>query len=460
VPISEPSACPGQPDYSRYDLKPILVEARVAHAERLVEYEDDGTAVCRHPDLARHGRGPELCIPPSRQYPAIRATFDDLNKALSRLSNSPLLDDRGFARHGGRSPQTHVEGARTLRQVYEEEAASYDELAAAAYAEGRWEPDYGTYVIDHVRGDLYLVAPERWHRLALVTSNAMLLTDPQVLLSWQEVRHRLENAVIGFAGVSVGGNILEGWVREARPRRLKIADPDWVESTNFNRGERMSLRHVVASRAARFDAKNPYETPRVSKAEYLAYEQHLVDPHATFYVYKEGLTRTNLDRFLRGGGEEPPIEILVEEMDSLDLKLLVREECRKHGIDVLMLSDFGHRVHMLWNFFRADPHTTIGYSATDEALHETALLAKAGDRKKLFDFITGLCGEGFAGTELQAWIDGTGEQPTSSAPQSGATAMASGAVGGKELALHVLGHHAGAARRAVYDLSSRRATEG
>lgn len=433
------------PDFREYRLRPILIDAGLAHSERQIEYEDDGTAICTHPSLEQYGRGGVMRFAPSRQFPAVRATFDDLNKALSRLSNSPIVD-----------------GSRSLRDAYEDEATRYEDLVAAAYANGRWEPNYGTYVVDHARGDLYLVAPKRWHRLALVTSNAMLLTDPQVLLSWQEVRRRLEGAVIGFAGVSVGGNICEGWLREARPERVKVADPDWLELTNFNRGERMSLRHAVGSRGERFDPRNPYESVRVSKAEYLAYEQQLVDPYATFYVYKDGLTRQNLDQFLCGdGAEEPAIDVLVEEMDNLDLKVLARERCRAHGIDVLMLSDFGHRVHVLWNLFKSDPGAGIGYGSSDEVLRAALDAAKAGDRNKMFEFITHLCGDDFAGDQFKAWMDGRGEQPTSSLPQSGATAMASGAIGGKELALHVLGHHdAGSSRRVVYDLLTRRAVDG
>lgn len=442
--MSPPIANSPEPDYSDYSWRPILFDARHAHRERLVEYRDDGAVICRHPELARRGRDAEMIIPPTRQYPAIRATFDDLNKALSRLSNSPV-----------------VEGARTLRQLYEEEAARYDALADATFAAGGWEPDYGHYLLDHVKGDLYLIAPEAWHRLALVTSNAMLLTDPEGRLSWREVRERLESAVVGFAGVSVGGNILEGWLREARPRRVKVTDPDWVETNNLNRGERMSLRHVVASRADRFDARNPYETPRVSKAEYVAYEMGLVDPYARFYVYKDGLNRNNIERFLLGDGkDEPPIDVLVEEMDNLELKVLVREICRANGIDVLMLSDFGNQVHALWNYFRADRASPIGYGVTDEVLQEQLAATRTGDRGKVFDFIASMCGDGFAGDQFKAWMEGRGEQPTSSLPQSGATAMASGAIGGKEVALHVLGHHADRSRRmVVYDLLQRTAVE-
>jgi hypothetical protein len=439
--VSSPSSPASSADH---DLKPLLLDAAEAHAEGLIVYEDDGTVVCRHAELAKRGLGGALRVPPSRQYPAIRATFDALNKALSNLANSPLVD-----------------GRRTLRQLYDDEAARYEELTASAFAEGRFEPDYGTYVIDAARGDLYLVAPERWHRLALVTSNSKLLTDPEGKLSWQEIRERLESAVMGFAGVSVGGNVLEGWVREARPRTLKIADLDWVEPTNLNRGERMSLRHVVASRAARFDAKNPYDTPRIPKAEYIAYEQQLVDPYLRTFVYGEGLTRANIDRFLVGdGAAEPKLDVIVEEMDNLDLKLLVRERARALGVDVLMMSDFGNQAHVLWNRYRTEPDAPLGYGVDDATLRRALEVAHQGERAKVFEFVGALCGADFAKDQFAAWVEGRGEQPTGSLPQSGATAMASGAIGGKELALHVLGHHRRGPTRVVYDLQHRLVTTG
>lgn len=429
-------------DLREYSLRPVVVDAALAHAQGLVEYEDDGTAICRFAQLGEgEGDAPgEVRVAPARQFPAIRATFDDLNKTLSRLSNSPLID------------------GSSLRSIYERESQRYDELALEAHAAGRWEPDYGTYVFDHSRGALYLIAPKRWHRLALVTSNAMLLTDPDASLAWREVRARLEGAVVGFAGLSVGSNILEGWLREGRPDHVKLADPDWLELPNFNRCERASLRHVVASRAARFDPRSPYETPRVLKAEYAAYEHHLVDPYATFHVYSEGVTRKNIDRFLLGdGGDEPRIEVLVEETDNLDLKLLLRERCRAHGIDVIMMSDFGHRMHVLWNFFAREPESSLGYLGDDDALRESLAKIRAGDRRQLYEFVRNLCGEDFGGPAFFNWLEGRGEQPTSSLPQAGATAMSAGAIGGKEIALHVLGHNERrAARRVIYDLLGRR----
>jgi hypothetical protein len=426
-------------DRRAHSLRPRLLDAGAAHREGWVRYEPDATAVVAAAPLS--GAEPRsMRFAPERQYPAIRATFDDLNKALSSLSNSPRAD-----------------GGRTLRELYDAEVEHYEALVAEAQANGRCEPDYGTYVVDVARGDLYLVAPERWHRLALVTSNSKLLTDPEGRLTWAEIRQKLDRAVVGFVGVSVGGNLLEGWLREARPRRVKIADPDWVEITNFNRGERMSLRHAVAPRAARFDPANPYDVPRVGKAEYIAYEQQLVDPYLDVDVYGDGVTRDNLDRFFDGGDGEPPIDLLVEEMDNLDLKILVRQMARERGIDVIMLSDFGHQAHLWWNPFRDRRDAPLGYGADDTALLAALDATKSGDRARVFEFVAALCGDDFAGDQFAEWMAGKGEQPTGSLPQSGATAMASGAIGGKEIALRVLGHSVPLGGRVVYDLLHRSA---
>lgn len=425
-------------DRRAHALRPLCIDAATAHARGWVRYETNTTAVVACELLAQLSDKSVMTFSPDRQYPAVRATFDDLNKALSSLANSP-----------------RAEGGKTLRQLYDEEVERYEALVAQAQAEGKLEPDYGTYVVDHTHGDLYLVAPERWHRLALVTSNSKLLTDPNGLLSWAEIRARLERAVVGFAGVSVGGNLLEGWLREARPRRVKVADPDWVELTNLNRGERMSLRHVVAPRSARFDPANPYDVPRVAKAEYIAYEQQLVDPYLDVDVYGEGITRENVDRFFTGGDGEPPIDILVEEMDNLDLKVLVRQVARERGVDVIMLSDFGHQAHLMWQPYSERGGAPLGLRTDDTSLLRALDETKRGSRAQVFEFVGKLCGADFASDQFAAWIAGEGEQPTGSLPQSGATAMASGAIGGKEIALRVLGHQTPPSGRVVYDLLHR-----
>jgi hypothetical protein len=419
------------------------VDAALAHRERLVTYDHEGNASVRLDAFGSGALAAVARVPPRRQFPAIRATFDDLNKALSRLANSPL-----------------VEGGHTLREIYEAELERYEAWVADANAAGAWEPDYGTYVWDPIAENLYLVAPEFWHRLALVTSNAKLVADPERRLGWREIRQRLEGAVVGFAGLSVGGNLLEGWLREARPRQVKVADPDWIEVTNLNRGERLSLRHAVASRSTRSEPRCPYDVMRLSKAECIAYEQALVDPYVTFHVYSDGITRANVDRFVAGNGDEPKLDVLVEEMDDMELKLHIRKVARRHRVDVLMLSDFGNRAHLVWNPFRDHPNAPLGAGGHDPELENALAAVKAGERAKLFDFIRLLCGPDYAGEAFDAFVWGREEQPTGSLPQSGATAMASGAIGGKELALRILGRPIGRTEWVYYDLEERVARHG
>ena len=429
-------------DYRQYSLRPILLDAAHAHRQGLIHYESDGTVRLRHPQHEQLGLPSDVAIGCERQFPAVRATFEDLQKLLG-APRSPL-----------------AENGSTLSELYAREAQHYDALAAAAYQAGAFEPDYGSYVFDRVTGNLYLIAPERWHRLALVASNSTLMTDPEGRSSWHEIRRRLEGAVVGFAGASVGGNLLEGWLREARPKAVKLADPDRVELTNFNRAERVSLRHLVGSRSRYSDPRDSRQAARVSKAEYLAYEQQLVDPYLDIYVYRQGLTPDNLERFLLGDGVEPRIDILVEEMDHLALKVAVRQAARRHRVDVLMISDFGNMAHSVWNPFQRDAAAPLALFGQDDAMLATLAAIQAGDRSRVFEFVSYLCGDDFRTGTFGAFVRGEAEQTIQGLPQSGATAMASGAIGGKELALRVLGHDYPLGNRVVYDFAARYGRQG
>ncbi|HKO91209.1 MAG TPA: hypothetical protein VJU61_08655 [Polyangiaceae bacterium] len=432
-------------DYRQYALRPLVLDAGRAHREQLIRYDEDGTAWLRHPEHERLGLPAVIAIGTDHQFCAIRTTFEDLQRPLLGVAKSPLVD-----------------GTYSLSDLYEQEVRSYAALAADAYAAGVFEPDYGSYVFDRVAGNLYLVAPERWHRFGLVASNSKLLTDPEGKLSWIEIRRLLEGAVLGFAGASVGGNLLEGWLREARPKCVKLADPDRVELTNFNRAERVSLRHLVQSRSQRTDLRDSRQTKRVSKAEYLAYEQQLVDPYLDIYVYKEGLTRDNLNRFFLGDGQtEPPIDILVEEMDNLELKIEVRKLARQHRVDVLMVTDFGNVAHAAWNPFKEQPNAPLSQTGQDDAMLAALAALRAGDRRGVFEFASHLCGsDEFRTGTFGAFVRSEGEHVISGVPQSGATAMASGAIGGKELALRVLGHRYPSGNRVLYDLAAREGRQG
>lgn len=420
----------------RHSLEPLVIPAGVAHAEGFVEYEEDGTVVFRHPRLRTATGCESHRVPASQQFPAIFATFMDLAKALSSQANSP-----------------RSESNQTLREEFEQEFAGYRGLVEECERAGRWEPDYGSYVYDHVTQRLFLLAPERWHRVALTTSTGTLLRDVTLQKSWREVRSVLENACIGVVGASVGSNVIESLARELRPRRMKVADPDWIELNNLNRLERASLDQLVAPRGSRIQPKNALEMHRYSKAEVAAYLQQRVDPYAEYFVYPAGLDQGNLDAFLLGDGDEPRLDLLVEEVDDLELKYRIRERCRELRIPVLMMTDFGHQAILHFQDFERRPETPLAFACSDQECKR--LLNEAvtsGNREDVFAFIRAFVGPECIRGEFAEWVDGRGEQPTSSLPQSGATAMISGGIAGKCVALHLLGHALPA--RAIYDFSS------
>jgi molybdopterin/thiamine biosynthesis adenylyltransferase len=418
----------------RHRLQPLSLPADTAHNERLVVYADDGTVSFRHPALAEAVGAEQLEIAPAQQFPCVFATFMDLSKALSNNANSPLL-----------------EGGVSLRQEFDREFAHYRELVGRCRSEGGWEPDYGTYVLDPSSLRLYLVAPEYWHRLALTTSAGGLLLDPEQKWHWRQVRQRLERAVVGVVGVSVGSNVVEALCRELRPRQLKLADPDCVELTNLNRLERIGFTDLVAPRSSRRDLRNPFEVQRCNKAELTAHRQNLVDPYAEFFVYPTGVDERNIERFLLGGGGEPKLDLVVEEADDISLKVYLRQRCRELGIPVLMMSDFGHVVASHFQDFARHPQLPIAYACDDaECQRSLERCLTTGNRDDLFDFVHRFVGSDCMRDEFGQWIRGQGEQPTSSLPQSGATAMVAGGLAGKLVARYFLGHALPA--RAVHDL--------
>lgn len=175
--------------YHRY--QPLLLDAKQAHKTRAVVYAKTGTVTLTHPQLSELIGKTSVTIPASHQFPLAFASLSDLAKAISSLSNSPLFD-----------------GKQTLREAFDKEFQQYLSLVNTSQKKGDWEPDYGTYVYDHVRGDLFLVATEFWHRIGLVTSTGTLIQDPKQKKSWMEIRQILQEKVVGFIGASVGGNVL------------------------------------------------------------------------------------------------------------------------------------------------------------------------------------------------------------------------------------------------------------
>ena len=123
---------------------------------------------------------------------------------------------------------------------------------------------------------------------------------------------RLRALRVGVIGASAGHSIAHALALEGLCGELRIADFDHIELHNLNR-----IPTGVVDLG-------------VNKAVALARRIAEVDPYLKLEVFTEGVTMDNVRHFLDG------LDLLVEECDSLDVKVMVRERARELGIPVIM----------------------------------------------------------------------------------------------------------------------------
>lgn len=172
-----------------------------------------------------------------------------------------------------------------------------------------------------------------------------------VITHGEQLRYR--GASVGIIGLSVGSAILSALVMSGGPKRIKIADFDIVEITNLNR-LRAKLTDV--------------ETEKVLVAAREVWE---LDPFAQVQMWEKGVARDTIPDFLAG---DPKLDMVIDEMDSLDLKVRLRFAAREARVPVLMATDIGDRAILDIERYDLDPATPIFNGRVPEL--ETANLEK------------------------------------------------------------------------------------
>jgi len=141
---------------------------------------------------------------------------------------------------------------------------------------------------------------------------------------------------IGIAGLNVGNPAavciaLEGGLG------MKFADNDVLTLSNFNRF-RASLADLGVNKAV-LSARQVYE----------------INPFAKIEVFPDGIKPANLDKFLL----KPKIDVLIEEMDNLPLKIAIREHAKKYRIPVVMVTGNGENLILDVERFDLNPRLPL-----------------------------------------------------------------------------------------------------
>ncbi|CAG4994576.1 hypothetical protein DYBT9275_01422 [Dyadobacter sp. CECT 9275] len=129
-----------------------------------------------------------------------------------------------------------------------------------------------------------------------------------------EQNHLLEKK-IGIVGLSVGNAVALTLATERICGHLKLADFDTLELSNLNR------------------IKTGLHNIGTNKAILTAREIAEIDPFIEIECYTDGITEQNITQFITENGN---LDLLVEECDELNIKILCRNEAKKHRIPVLM----------------------------------------------------------------------------------------------------------------------------
>lgn len=157
----------------------------------------------------------------------------------------------------------------------------------------------------------------------------------------REEQSRLSAARIGVVGLSVGQSVAMSLAMERICGSLRLADFDTLDLSNLNR-IRSSIIHQGEL-----------------KTTIVAREIAEVDPFLEVTCYDKGLTTENMSDFLNG------LDVVVDECDSIEMKIALRYACRERGIPVIM--DTSDSLMLDVERFDLEPQRPIFHGLIDES---------------------------------------------------------------------------------------------
>jgi molybdopterin/thiamine biosynthesis adenylyltransferase len=174
---------------------------------------------------------------------------------------------------------------------------------------------FGVWVYYPWNGYLVHFLPEELHFELRTARNRNLITENEQLKYYR--------SVAGIAGLSIGNSIAGTLLHTGGPKQMRLADFDTLSASNTNR------------------IRTSFINIGMKKTVIAAREIYEVNPYAQLTLYPDGLKKDLLEKFLCASGK---IDILIEEMDNIYLKIQIRLLARKLGIPVIMATDNGDNI--------------------------------------------------------------------------------------------------------------------
>src|SRR3984957_1687655 len=258
-------------------------------------------------------RSQELCSPPHQK--ALRIEGEELSRGPTLLGSGPLEPESTRTRAWlplvvDLKTRAQREVLRVLRE--DPSLQVIDRLPDQLEQLAQIKPTPSQAVLEEGQRWVYYPWRQAVVRLLAPRAFATLRLDRNRNKLTSEEQARQRALRIGVVGLSAGHSIAHVLAMEGLAGALRLADFDTIELSNLNRVPASVLdlginKAIVAAR-------------RIGE----------IDPYLRVETVLEGIQPDNLGSFLDG------LDLVIEECDSLDVKLLVREMARERRIPVLM----------------------------------------------------------------------------------------------------------------------------
>jgi len=154
------------------------------------------------------------------------------------------------------------------------------------------------------------------------------------------------NSTVGIGGLSVGNSVVLSIVLQGGAKHVKIADFDNLGLTNLNR-----IRGSITQLG-------------LNKTEMTARQIYEINPYAKIELFPEGLTQKNLEKFFSG------LDIVIDELDNIAIKYLIREYAKKHKVPLVMGADNGDNAVVDIERYDLNPNTPFFHGRIGKTSYE------------------------------------------------------------------------------------------
>jgi hypothetical protein len=245
----------------------------------------------------------------SQKKPKSRPVFFDLSKTAEVKKLEALLDSGKIV---------------NVVNDYEEQLK---ELFAIENPGNIFSPDFGKMFEAHkakLEADASLARHGKWVFFPWSGTLVHILDEPSYYLVRTarnkyliepDEQDKFYNTVVGVAGLSVGSSIAIAIALGGGARHIKLADSDRLALSNTNR--------ILSG----------IENLGLKKTDTVARQIYALNPYAEIELFPDGLTKENLPAFFDG------LDILVDEIDSFEIKFLLRKEAKRRKIPVIAAID-------------------------------------------------------------------------------------------------------------------------